>query len=239
MSAYPTTPPWRNPVIRSLSFSTAILAGVNGTEQRWMRSTGVESWTLPYTRLTVAKRDILFAAFEAAKGAYDQTISLQFDADHNYTGLYFDADSLSFTEDSPTVFSGTVKLCTVVRTADSGTLPTDFPLLSTGAPSQRPYTKSSDFDTVSVRTEGGRFAYPRRSSALHTWTVGGAAITTTEAQAIWDMFRLAGGMLQAFAYTDADSTTRYTKCRFGADSIEWRMLGPNQNSIVTTVKELV
>ena len=135
-----------------------------------MASTGVESWSLPYPRLSLAQRDSLYTLFEASKGSYDQTISLTF-VGVTYTGLYFDADSLEFTETDPNLFAGTVKLCTVVRAADTGTMPADFPVLGTGARMQRPYTHGRNFDTASVRTEGGRFAYPRRAASLRTWSV--------------------------------------------------------------------
>jgi len=238
MPAYPTSnPAWKTPVTRSLKFDTGIMQGTNGVEQRWMRDLGVETWSLPYPLITLAQRNTLFAAFEAAKGAYDQTISLAFDGT-TYTGLYFDGDTLPFTESRPTMYSGTVKLTTTVRPVDSGTLPTDFPNLSTGAVTQLPYTKSSGFDTVSVRTDGGRFAYPKRNTALHSWTAGGTVLTKAEAQAVWDCFRLAGGMLKSIAFTDPDSITRYSNCRFLSDSITWTIIAPGQHSITCAIQEL-
>ena len=91
MSVYPTSnPQWVAPVVRSLKFQTGIGQGVSGTEQRWMLTTGVESWSLPYPHLSVAQRDTLLSLFESSKGGYDQTISLTFGGT-TYTGLYFDA----------------------------------------------------------------------------------------------------------------------------------------------------
>jgi hypothetical protein len=239
VSTYPTSnPAWASPVVRTLKFSTGIAQGVNGTEQRWMLSTGVESWSLPYPHLSVAQRDTLLTLFESSQGGYDQSVSLTFSGT-TYTGLYFDADSLEFTESDPNVVAGTVKLTTVVRVADAGTMPGDFPVLGTGARMQRPYTYGRNFDTASVRTEGGRYAYPRRAASLRSWTVGGAVLTDTEAAAIWSMFKLACGQWRSFGFTDPDSSTRYANCRFGADSLDWRILGPNQNSIVGTIQQLV
>ena len=239
MSNYPTSnPAWGSPVVRTLKFQTGIGQGVNGTEQRWMLTTGVESWSLPYPHLSAAQRDTLLSLFESSKGAYDQTISLTFGGTV-YAGLYFDGDALEFTETDPNVFAGTVKLSTVVRTADVGTLPADFPVLGTGARMQRPYTHGRNFDTASVRTEGGRYAYPRRSASLRTWTAGGSALTDSDAAAIWSMFKLACGQWRAFGFTDPDSSIRYANCRFGSDSLDWRILGPNQNSIQPTIQQLV
>lgn len=239
MPAYPTSnPAWACPVVRSLKFQTGIAQGVNGTEQRWMLTTGVESWNLPYPHLSVAQRDTLLTLFEASKGAYAQTLTLSF-AGTDYTGLYFDGDSLAFTETDPNVCAGAVKLSTVVRLADAGTLAADFPVLGTGARMQRPYSHTRTFDTAAVRTEGGRYAYPRRAASLRTWTAGGGALTDEEAAAIWSMFKLAGGQWQSFGFTDPDSATRYANCRFASDSLDWRILGPNQNSIQATIQQLV
>jgi hypothetical protein len=238
MSVYPTSnPAWSAPVVRSLKFQTGVGQGVNGTEQRWMLSTGVESWSLPYPHLSVAQRDTLLSLFESSRGAYDQTISLTF-AGTVYAGLFFDGDSLEFTETDANVVAGTVKLSTAVRAADTGALPADFPVLGTGARMQRPYTHGKTFDTSAVRTEGGRYAYPRRAASLRTWTAGGGALTDAEAAAIWSMFKLACGQWRSFGFTDPDSSTRYASCRFAADSIDWRILGPNQNAVVVTIQQL-
>ena len=167
----------------------------------------------------------------------DQTLSLMYGGT-NYTGLYFDGDSLSFTESDPNLSVGTVKLSTVVRAADVGTMPADFPTLSTGARTQRPYTHGRGFDTASVRTEGGRYAYARRAASLRTWTAGGSALTDAEAAAIWNMFLLACGQWRSFGWTDPDSLLRFPNCRLGSDQIELRILGPNQNSVTMTIQEL-
>lgn len=241
MSTYPTSnPAWGYPVVRSLKFDTRIALGTNGTEQRSMFSTGVESWSLPYSLISLTQRDTLLSLFESSQGAYSQAISLTFKGT-TYTGLYFDGDVLEFTETDAARnrFGGTVKLSTVVRVADTGTMPTDFPLLATGARMQKPYTHGKTFDTASVRTEGGRYAYARRAASLRTWTAGGSAIGDTEAQAIWDMFRRACGSWRQFAFTEPDARVRVTKCRFAADSLDWRMVGPGQNSIAATIQEIV
>ena len=239
MSTFPTSnPSWAAPVVRSLKFQTGIGQGVNGAEQRWMLTTGVESWTLPYPHLTLAQRDTLLTLFESSKGGYDQAVSLTF-LGTAYTGLYFDGDSLDFTETDANVFAGTVKLSTVSRAADAGAFLSDFPTLATGARTQRPYKHSRTFDTGSVRTEGGRYAYPQRSGSLRTWSAGGGALTDADAAAIWSMFKLAGGQWRAFGFTDPDSAVRYASCRFGSDALDWHILGPNQNSIQPTIQQLV
>lgn len=239
MSTYPTTnPAWGSPVVRSLKFSTGIGLGINGTEQRWMLSTGVESWSLSYNHLSVAQRDTILSLYESSKGAFDQTVSLVFSGT-TYSGLYFDGDSLAFTETDPLNFTGTVKLSTVVRAADTGSFPSDFPTLGTGARVQRPYTRGKTFDTDAVRTEGGRFAYARRTASLQTWTAGGTILTDAEAAAIYSMFKLACGQWRSFGFTDPDSSTHFTNCRFGSDQMDWTISGPNQNSIQVTIQQLV
>jgi hypothetical protein len=239
MPTYPTTnPAWATPIVVSLEFDTQIVTGKDGTEQRWARHPGKQSWVLPYGMMTLAQRDILLTLFETCKGAYDQTLSLTFGGT-TFAGVYFDADALSFTESKPTQFEGSVTLRQVSRTRDSGSVPTDFPALATGAKMQLPYTHSRTFNTVSVKTEGGRYAYPNRDTSLHSWTVGGSVLTDAEAQAIWDCFRYSRGRWASFGFTDPDSTTRYDTCRFGADKLDWHILGAGVNSITSAVQQLL
>jgi hypothetical protein len=235
--SYPTSPMWKNPVTRTLAFDTGIITGKSGHEQRWMRSPGgVESFLLPYTGLTLAGRDTLLSTAESAKGSYDQTVSLVFDG-NTYSGMHLDLDTFPFTESSPLVWGGTVKLSTVARAADSGSMPSDFPALSTGAITQLPSTPTRTFDTSSVRTEGARYSYAKRASGLRVWTAGGTAITKTEAQAIWDMFRLAGGRWRSFNFPDPDSGVVYT-ARFAADSCQWVYSGLNAHSLVVSIQQI-
>jgi hypothetical protein len=238
MPSYPTDPAWATPIVVSLEFQTTIATGKNGTEQRWALHPGKQSWVLPYGMLTLAQRDTLLSFFETCKGAYDQTISLTING-ATFTGCYLDGDAMSFTESKPTQFEGSVTIRQVSRTRDVGSVPTDFPALSTGAKLQLPYTHSKTFNTVSVKTEGSRFAYPNRSTTLRTWTVGGSVLTDAEAQAIWDCFRYARGRWATFGFTDPDSATRYANCRFGADKLDWHILGAGVNSLQTTIQELL
>jgi hypothetical protein len=238
MAAYPTSPMWAYPVTRTLEFSTGIAAGDNGTEQRWPKTGGVESWGLPYSSLTLAQRDTLLASFDAAQGSYAGDLTLAF-LGTTYTGLAFDADELLFTESSPGRWSGSVKLVQAVRPVDTGSLPTDFPTLTSGARVQFPYTHGRNWDTVVSRTEGGRFARAKRAATRRVWSVGGPSISTAEAQAIWDMFRLARGQWAAFGLTDPDSAVRYASCRFSADLLTWQYSGPDENSLTARIQTCV
>lgn len=237
MSAFPSSPAFSYPVTARLVFETRIFTGKNGTEQRIQISNGKASWDLSFPQLSITNRDILLGYFEDRKGS-----ALQFDFTFlgtTYTGCYFDADRFSAVETAPQSSAVSLRICKVTRTAEAGTLATDFPVLSTSARLQRPYTHERAFDTVAVNTEGGRSAYSKRTADLRTWSAGGPVLTTTEAQAIWTMFSLAGGRYRTFAFTDPDSATRFTNCRFGLDAIEWRMLDAGLNSLQVTVQECV
>jgi hypothetical protein len=242
MPVYPvTSPAWSCPATTTLEFQTGVYTGTNGTEQRTMITAGRQSWGLTYPHASLAERDTLFTIFETAQGSFSQTLSLVW-ATVNYAGLFFDQDILQFTEsaDKPNRFSGSVVLKQVVRTPDTGSFPSDFPTLTSGARTQLPYTRGSGFRTVSVLTEGGRVAYATRASTLRTWTVGGTVLSNAEAQAIWDMFRLAGGKYRSFGMTDPDpvgSGTRYANCRFGSDTLTWTIISPGVNSITTSIQQ--
>lgn len=237
MSSYPTSPAYSFPVTRRLEFATQILAGRDGTEQRWMTHAGRESWDLAYPRMGLAERDTLLSFFDASLGAGAEGIGFTL-LGAAFTGCYFAGDTLSFTESDPTYYAGVVKLAQVVRAPDAGAVPSNFPLLANGCPMQRPYTHAHVWDTAAVQTEGGRYVRSNRTIPLRTWTAGGSAITMAEAQAIWDMFRFCRGRYHSFTFTDPDSGTQYTNCRFGADKLEWLMPEGGHSSIRVTIAQV-
>ena len=240
MAAYPATLPsgatWRVPFTRTLEFRTKIGRGLDSTEQRWAETCGRERWTLTYRDLVVTDRDAIFASFETAKGDFDQTLSLTWGGT-TYSNVYFQDGKLDAQEsDKPARSSMKVVLCQLYRAADTGTLGT-FPLLSSGARVQLPYSYSRAFDNVSVETDGGRYSYYNRASSYRTWTVGGPFLLDTEAQALWDFFRRARGKLTTFAFVDPDSGTSYPSCRFGSDQLDWTINGRDNNALQTTVEQ--
>lgn len=206
------------------------MKGRNDTEQRNMIHAGRESWELSYPRLTLAERNALLAFHDARKGSFDQDIVFTL-LGETFSNCYLAADALEFTENEPTIYSGTVKLSQVMRAPDVGVLPTDFPALANGCVAQRPFVHGHTWSTLAVQTEGGRYARSNRASVLRTWSAGGSSLDYDEAADIWEMFRLARGMWKTFAFTDPESSTRYTNCRFGSDALEWRNSGPGENDI--------
>lgn len=238
MAAYPTSPAWSYPLTRTLEFETRIGQGEDGTEQRWPLHTGRESWMLSYPRLTLEERDILLAFFETSKGSYDHTFDFVF-AGTTYAGCHFDADRLPVVERNPLQWSASVTIRQVTRASDVGTLPADFPALTSGAMMQRPYSHERTFDTVAVRTEGGRYVWYRRGTSLRVWSAGGPALIDDDAAAIWSMFALARGRWGTFHFTDPDSLTEYTSCRFAEDKIERRYLEPRVNAVDVTIQQFV
>lgn len=238
MAAYPTSPMWSYPVTRKLEFETTIAAGPTGIEQRWPLHAGRESFELSYPRITLAQRDLLLAAFGAAKGSYDGTFTLSF-LGTTYERLYLDSDELLFEEREPGVWSATVTLRQVRRTPDTGTLAADFPALTSGARVQYPYTHGQKFDTVAVGTEGGRYSYYNRAASLRLWSAGGPGLSDSEADAIWSMFSRARGRWGSFHFTDPDTAVEYTACRFATDSLERQYQAYNLNSLRTQIQQLV
>jgi hypothetical protein len=237
MPAYPTTPVFSYPLTRSLVFQTRIHAGQDGTEQRTQLSTGEERWALSYPSLTLTVMQTLLTFFEGELGSAKQDITFTFDG-VEYTNCHIDEDTFSAVESHNGRFAVSLAVVQAVRASDAGALPADFPVLSTGARMQLPYTHSRKFDTAVVRTEGGRYTYSKRAAAQKSWSVGGTVLTATEAQAIWDQFRLARGMWAEFAFTDPDTATRYARCRFGSDTLEWRYTGYNVNAVESTIVQV-
>lgn len=237
MAAYPTTPSWSYPVVRSAEFQTLIATGKDGTEQRSMQQKGRQSFTFTYPRLTLSERDTLLMAFDAAKGSFDSTLTLSFLGD-TYSNLHFDLDKFTSVERVQKQYTVTVKLSQAVGSVAAGALGADFPTLASGARVQLPYTHEHGFDVEAVQTEGARYTYYNRASAMRLWSAGGPSLDDSEAQAIWDFFLLARGRYGKFRFTDPDSGTAYSNCRFASDVIEWRYLSPRVNALDVQIQQV-
>lgn len=238
MPSYPLTPLWSYPLVRSLEFATQIAAGLDGTEQRTMLTTGRESWTLNYPRLNLASRDLIIAPFETAKGSYAADITFVLGAE-TFTNCYFDAQALRCVENSARKWNLTVVLRQSVRTADAGSLPTDFPTLTSGAKIQYPATHERQFDNVVGMTEGGRFSAYNRATSLRLWSAGGPVLIAADALAIFNIFRLARGRFREFAFTCPDTLTRYEHCRFASDTLTWNYSDYGQNAVQVEIQQVV
>lgn len=213
MAAYPSAPAF-NSITRTLEFSTKIVTGENGVEQRWPQTRGVESWTLGYTNKTLTERDAILSFFDSSKGSFAQDTSFTFDGT-TYTGCYIDADSLICTENTPMRWSFSVTIRQVQRAADTGTFLDTFNVAAV----QLPYTHEHRFLNVIGRTEGGRYGWNKRATPCRYWAIGGDVLTDTEADVIWDQFRLAAGRWKTFRFADPDSHTTYNTCRFVDDTL--------------------
>jgi hypothetical protein len=236
MPTYPADPAPSFPVERTLEFDTAIVSGSNGTEQRWMRHPGRASWTLPYPYLSLAQRNALITFFEARAGA-KETFDFVF-LGVTYPNCYFESDSLAFTESQQGIITGSVKICQVTRAADAGVMPATFPVLASGNRVQLPYEHGRTFDTVSVRTEGGRYAYSKRAGVLRTWSAGGTVLTLADATALWEMFGTAQGRYKSFSFVDPDSGATHT-ARFASDSLTWTYVDAGHHGVQVSLQELV
>ena len=52
-------------------------------------------------------------------------------------------------------------------------------------------------------------------------------------------FASVGGPLEDFDFVDEDTSTTYSKCRFTNDELTVRHIGPNENEVGFTIRELV
>ncbi|MCE5311159.1 MAG: hypothetical protein LLG20_26265 [Acidobacteriales bacterium] len=237
MPAYPASPQFSYPVVRRLEFQTRIVTGTNGTEQRWPLALGQESFTITYPNITLAERDSLLTAFVAAKGAYAQDLDFPFGSETFYN-CYFDADSFQSVESTQGRCSVGVTLRQLPAAIDNDPYDADFPALATGHKMQLPYTLQAGFDTVVVKTEGGRFRYSNRAAALRTWSAGGSLLSNADAGAIFNLFKRTRGRWGLIHFTDPDSDVHYESCRFASDVLEWRYSGPDENAITVQIQEI-
>lgn len=97
----------------------------------------------------------------------------------------------------------------------------DFPLLKTGAVTQYPSARQLVFSTRVLSFAGGEEQRFRQAAGpLRRWIIRLAEVTEQELHALREFFRMQGGRLESFAFTDPWTGTEYADCSLESDALE-------------------
>lgn len=232
------------PIVRTNQLPVQVQKMLNGTEQRFKRSAPLQSFELAYTGLPVADRDALKAFYASTKGAFDSTWS--FTLDNTYTTCTFLDDAFSSTERQPTFYDVTLRFRQIVKGGTVAGVGSSFPLTSTGATAQRPFTQIVQYRTVKNDIAAGmRYSYSFYGSGLvgfparglMRWKLEFPSIADADMATLEAFFVAMNGRWQTFSFTDPDSGTVYSKVRFDQDAFSYRYVAKNQSATTILLAE--
>lgn len=225
------------PLRLTVSCLTRVQRGTNAEEQRYAVRAPYAMIEATYTNLIEADRAAIQSHFETQKGMFDSTWTLAFDS-KTFTAMRFMEDELAWEENKPNLWSATIR-CMGLYPAISSP-PSTLPALPSGAVTQLPWSKRTRFETNYTDMESGtRHALAFRGGGLtnfptgveRQWDIRVPSTRPATAESFIKFFIDKHGRLGTFDFTDPDTTTLYTGCRFTADELVVSYVGYNLCSV--------
>ena len=114
-----------------------------------------------------------------------------------------------------------------------------FPTLTAGERTHRPWFYRRDFLTSKVNIPTGkRYAFHHRATPLMRWVVGGDSLSDADLATLRTFFLARAGNYEAFSFTDPETASVYSTCRFEEAEFKEKHIAPNENSIHLTIVEI-
>lgn len=112
-----------------------------------------------------------------------------------------------------------------------------FPTFTTGESVHLPFKQEIEFwNVVNRQTHGYQYAYNLLATGLKRWEISFSLSDTDLAtlQAFWDARK---GSYEEFTFTDPDTATTTSKCRFDQESLSVQYIQPNENRVSVSIQE--
>jgi len=232
------------PITRTNTLPVGVQKFLNASEQRFKRGAPLGSFELNYSLLPAADRDSLKAFYATVKGSFDNT--WQFTLVNTYTTCMFTEDGFSSVEQQPNLYSVSLRFRQIIKGGAVSVAGSSWPVTSTGATSQRPFTQ-----TVQYRTTGndnptgmsydyawwgsGLTGFPTRG--LMRWKLEYPSLSDADMAAFEAFFVAMNGRWSTFSFTDPDSASVYTSVRFDQDAFVYKYLDENHASTTILLAE--
>ena len=111
-----------------------------------------------------------------------------------------------------------------------------FPALASGCAANIPYVYSTEFLTASVKAETGwQYAYSWRANALYRWVLQYSQLSDADWATLLAHFQAMFGRYGEFEFTDPETTTVHSKCRYDQDELERTNSGVDNNSLTVVI----
>jgi hypothetical protein len=227
----------------SLQIRCAYTKFRSGKEQRYAVSGLLNSFRLPYTNIKWADLTAIRDFFITQKGAFDSTWKLNTvdpstQSARDYEDLAFNSDEFSYTEGSIGRYSVTLDVVQTVAESVTVSTSTNFPTISGGVKVQLPFRTS-----VAYRTErndmdsGKRISYAVWPNPLRSWPLEYGAITDDEVADLVDFYLGQGGPVNAFTFTDPNTSVAHSNCRFADQPLVITRVSTGVNKVSLGIEE--
>jgi hypothetical protein len=115
---------------------------------------------------------------------------------------------------------------------------TTFPALKTGAATQYPATKGTQYSSFVVRfLDGTDQRYRQYTPALMRWTVKLELLDESETGALEQFFLGQQGRFGTFSFVDPWTQTVYPSCSFDQGAYAFQLAGESQGTVSLAVVE--
>src|SRR5580692_12161785 len=113
-----------------------------------------------------------------------------------------------------------------------------FAMLKTGAIAQYPADRTPRFSTQAYRfLDGSEQRFPGFPAVLQQWTIKLDLLDEAELETLREFFLSEEGRAGSFSFTDPWSSTVYSNCSFGSDTLSLVFQGPQNGGTQVVVKE--
>lgn len=114
----------------------------------------------------------------------------------------------------------------------------EFPKLKTGAYTQYPATRLTEYRTVVLRfLDGTEQRYRAAGAPSRRWELDLRLIDEQEAAGIQELFEASQGRLESFEFGDPLEGMKKRQCSFEEDELEWELAGESRSELVVRLRE--
>lgn len=216
-------------VTRTISTSTLVQRNWNATEQRGAGRMPLVNFRIPYDGITKADKDALRLDIAAAQGRAATNLSFGPFLGTTYTNLTLMRDEWEAVERTVGQYTTELQLRQTIPQAltAAGSL-SAFPTLSAGVSCMLPFGQGDVYQTdVNDSPSGMRYTFPWFGASLsgfptrelRRWPLSFPTLIDADLALIEQFFIGVNGRWLTFSFTDPDSGTTYTHCRFGQDEL--------------------
>ena len=115
-----------------------------------------------------------------------------------------------------------------------------FPTFEQGNSVFTPLRVARTFRNLIVENDSGfPFAYNQRSTPLMSWRMEGVTMSDNDVETLRAHWAASDGAWSTWEFTDEDTATTYSKCRYDGNELQIEHFGWNENRVTIGWKEVV
>lgn len=112
-----------------------------------------------------------------------------------------------------------------------------FPTFTTGESVHLPYKQETEYwNSTNRQAHGYQYSYNILSTGLKRWEIT-FVLSDTDIATLQTFWAARKGSYEEFTFTDPDTATTTSKCRFDQDALSVQYIQPNENRVTVTIQE--